>query len=130
MNCDPISDLLARVRNGYMAGQEILSLPFSRINLGILEILTKEGYLDQVEVSGELPSKQISVTLKYVKGTPALSGIKRLSKPGRRLYSVVKDIPKTLGGYGITILSTNKGLMTDKQAKKSNQGGELICQVW
>ncbi len=130
MNCDPISDLLARVRNGYLAGKSSLSLPFSRINFSILEILSKEGYLDKVETTGELPTKEIVVALKYIGGSPALSGIKRLSKPGRRLYSVVKDIPKTLGGYGITILSTNKGLLTDKDAKKSNQGGELICQVW
>lgn len=130
MITDPISDLLARLRNAYTAKKDSITLPFSKMNFAILEILHKEGYISALTTDDKSQFKQIVADLRYQQASPALSGIKRLSKPGRRLYSVVADIPKTLGGYGITILSTNQGLMTDKQAKQKNLGGELICQVW
>jgi len=113
-----------------MARKSVVEVPFSKMALAIFDILSKEGYVSKVETVGELPKKSIKIELRYVSSVPAVSGFKRLSKPGRRLYSVAKNIPKTLGGYGITILSTNKGIMTGQQAKKSNFGGELICQVW
>lgn len=130
MITDPISDLLARLRNAYLANKDYFSAPFSRINYAILEIFKQEGYISSLEVQDQSRFKSILIGLRYIQSTPALSGVKRLSKPGRRLYSVASDVPKTLGGYGITVLSTNKGLMTDKQAKQKNLGGELICQVW
>lgn len=130
MITDPISDLLARLHNAYLAKKDSLIVTFSRVNYAILEILKEEGYISSLKMQDQQQVKSIIIELKYIQATPALSGVKRLSKPGRRLYSVASDIPKTLGGYGITVLSTNKGLMTDKQAKQKNLGGELICQVW
>jgi len=127
---DPISDLLARLHNAYLANKTVMVAPFSKMSQSIAEILVNEGYAEKVEIVGEIPKKAVQIELRYVHTQPAISGIKRLSRPGRRLYSVARDIPKTLGGYGITILSTSKGIMTGSQAKQSNLGGELICQVW
>lgn len=127
---DPIADLLIRIKNAHMARQSQLLVPFSRIKKNIAEIMQKEGYLESVEVVSTSPFAQIEIKLRYIGRSPAVSDVKRLSKPGRRLYVPAKDIPKALGGYGITILSTSKGIMTDKEARKQNIGGELICQVW
>lgn len=130
MISDSISDLLARLKNAYLAKKEEISVPFSKMNLAILEILVKENYIEAVSGDDQGKFKRLVIKLKYINRSPAISGIKRLSKPGRRLYSTVKDVPKSLGGYGVTIISTNQGLLTDKQAKQKNVGGELICQIW
>lgn len=127
---DPIADLLIRIKNAHMARQEQLLVPFSNVKKNIAEILQKEGYLESVVVTAANPFVQLDIKLRYVGKTPALTDVKRLSKPGRRLYAPAKDIPRALGGYGITIISTSKGIMTDKEARKQNIGGELICQVW
>jgi len=127
---DPIADLLIRIKNAHMARQEQLLVPFSKIKKNIAEILQKEGYLESVAVTKANPFIQLEIKLRYVGKLPAVTDVKRLSKPGRRLYVPAKDIPRALGGYGITIVSTSKGMMTDKEARKQNIGGELICQVW
>lgn len=127
---DPISDLLIRLKNAACAGHEVVDLPYSKMKAQIAEILLTEGYLTTVEkVAGE-PLATLHLGLKYVGRTPAMSDVKLLSKPGRRLYTSVKDIPRTLGGYGVTIVSTSKGVLSDKSARQQNVGGELICQIW
>lgn len=127
---DPISDLLIRLKNAARAGHEEVRLPYSKMRAQIAAILMEEGYLTTVEkIDGE-PLATLHIGLKYVGRSPAMSDVKLLSKPGRRLYASVKDIPRTLGGYGVTIVSTNKGILSDTSARKQNVGGELICQVW
>jgi small subunit ribosomal protein S8 len=130
---DPIADLLIRIKNAHMARQQQLLVPFSKVKKNIAEILQQEGYLESVgvtDITTANPFMQIEIKLRYVGKLPAVTDVKRLSKPGRRLYAPAKDIPRALGGYGVTIVSTSKGIMTDKQARKQNIGGELICQVW
>ncbi len=127
---DPISDLLIRLKNAAMAGHEVVRLPYSKMKAEIAAILLEEGYLTAVEKGDGEPLATLQVGLKYVGRSPAMSDVKLLSKPGRRLYTSVKDIPRTLGGYGVTIVSTNKGVLSDKSARQQNVGGELICQIW
>jgi small subunit ribosomal protein S8 len=127
---DPISDFIIRIKNALMANHKELLVPYSKMKKSMADILVEEGYLDSAEVIEGKPFAQIKLGLKYVGRTPAVTEVKRLSKPGRRLYASVGQIPRALGGYGITIVSTNKGLMTDKQARKANIGGELVCQIW
>ncbi len=130
MLADPISDFITRIKNAYLARHNELVMPHSKLKQAIATIMMDEGYLEAVEVEGELPKLTLKLKLHYLNHKPAVTGIKRISKPGRRLYTSVNDIPKTLGGYGITIVSTSKGLLTDRQARKKSVGGELICQVW
>lgn len=127
---DPIADFIIRLKNAFQSGRQEVEVPHSKIKEALAKILVDEGYLTEMKVdkSGKFP--KLVLGLKYVGKQPALSGVKRLSKPGRRLYSSVSDLPKTLGGYGITILSSNQGLLTDAQARKQQVGGELICQIW
>ncbi len=127
---DPISDLIIRIKNALMASHDQLSLPNSKAKKAVADILASEGYVTSVEVDDKEKHPQLVIKLKYVGKSPAITGVKRLSKPGRRLYSSSTDLPKTLGGYGITIISTNKGVMTDAEARKQNVGGELLCQIW
>lgn len=127
---DPISDLLIRLKNAALAGHEEVRLPYSKMKAQIAAILLEEGYLTAVEKIEGVPIATLQLGLKYVGRSPAMSDVKLLSKPGRRLYTNVKDIPRTLGGYGVTIVSTNKGVLSDKSARQQNVGGELICQIW
>lgn len=127
---DPISDLIIRIKNALMAGHGQVVLPHSKVKKAIADILAQEGYVAAVTVDETKDHAQLVIELKYVGKVPAITGVKRLSKPGRRLYAGTSNLPKTLGGYGITIISTNKGVMTDNQARQQNVGGELICQVW
>lgn len=127
---DPIADLLIRIKNAHMARHNEVLVPFSKIKLNIAKILEQEGYIESAEVSDSKPFAEIAIKLRYVGKMPAVTEVRRLSKPGRKLYAPAKDIPRALGGYGITIVSTSKGVMTDKDARKQNIGGELICQVW
>jgi len=113
-----------------MADHKQVSVPYSKAKKAVVDILVSEGYVEAVEVDTKSKHPQLVIQLKYVGKSPAITGVKRLSKPGRRLYSASTDLPKTLGGYGITIVSTNKGVMTDVQARQQNVGGELICQIW
>jgi len=127
---DPISDLLIRLKNAALAGHEEVRMPYSKMKAQIAAILLEEGYLTAVEKVEGVPLATLQMGLKYVGRSPAMSDVKLLSKPGRRLYTSVKDIPRTLGGYGVTIVSTNKGILSDKSARQQNVGGELICQIW
>ncbi|MEX0325420.1 MAG: 30S ribosomal protein S8 [Puniceicoccaceae bacterium] len=127
---DPISDFLTVIRNAYRAGKENCDTRYSKIHKRIAEILKEEGYLrevEQVEVNGK---PALRLTLKYVDEVPALTGIKRVSTPGRRLYFQSRDIPRTLGGLGVGILTTSRGVLKDKEARRQNVGGEMICAIW
>jgi len=127
---DPIADMLNIIRNAQMAGREEAPVPFSGIKFNIAQILEKNKFVDKVEKKGKKNGKFMSIVLKYDNKAPAISGLKRISKPGQRIYFAAKDIKSVRGGYGIAIISTPKGLMTNKEARKQKIGGELICEVW
>ena len=130
MTTDPIADIIIRIKNAHMARHEKIEVPYSKMKKAIADILLKEGYVSEVGIKESKPFNYLTITLKYVGKLPAVNDVKRLSKPGRRMYAPASKLPKTLGGYGITIVSTSKGVMTDKDARKANLGGELLCQVW
>ncbi len=129
---DPIADMLTRIRNANAAKHDTVEVPSSRIKLEIVEILNKEGYIKGYEVLEDGVKKTILITLKYgaTKNDKVIAGIKRISKPGLRIYASTDKLPKVLGGLGIAILSTNKGVITDKQARTEGVGGEVIAYVW
>jgi len=128
---DTISDMLTRIRNGLMAQKPEVVLPYSKFKHNLAKVLQGEGWLAQVDVKEVDGFKTLSLILKYdTKGQPTITGIKRVSKPGQRIYSNRTQIPKSLGGLGTTIISTSKGLMTDKEARKQKVGGEVVCQIW
>ena len=128
---DPIGDMLTRIRNGQMRSLNKINIPFSNFRLKILEVLKKEGYIIDFNTdNGKQKIKFLSVDLKYYEGHPVIKEIKRVSKPGRRVYSRATSIPKVLNGLGLAILSTSKGVMSDTDAIKNNLGGEIICKVF
>ena len=128
---DPIADMLTRIRNGLTAKHETVEVPFSKMKKSIADILVEEGYINSVEVKEDGVFKTMTIALKYgAKKERAITGIKRVSKPGLRVYAPADKLPKVLGGLGIAILSTSKGIMTDKQARKENVGGEVLAYVW
>ena len=127
---DPIGDMLTRIRNGQMRSLNNIKIPFSNFRQKILEVLKKEGYIINFKVDEEKKIKFLSVDLKYYEGQPVIKEIKRVSKPGRRVYSRADSIPKVLNGLGVAILSTSKGVMSDSEAVKNNIGGEIICRVF
>ena len=126
---DPIADLLTRIRNAQLAGHESVNIPFSKLKLQIVKVLKEEGYVDEFLVSDEVKS-QISVSLKYVEGEPVIEQINRISRPGLRIYKDSGAVPTVNGGLGISIVSTNKGVMTDRAARKQGIGGEVLCTVF
>ena len=126
---DPIADLLTRIRNAQLAGHESVNIPFSKLKLQIVRVLKDEGYVDEFLVSDEVKS-QISVSLKYVEGDPVIEQIKRISRPGLRIYKDSSTVPTVNSGLGISIVSTNKGVMTDRAARKQGIGGEVLCTVF
>jgi small subunit ribosomal protein S8 len=128
---DPIGDMLTRIRNGQMRSLNKINIPFSNFRLKILEVLKKEGYIIDFNIdNAEKKIKFLSVDLKYYEGQPVIKEIKRVSKPGKRVYSRATSIPKVLNGLGLAILSTSKGVMSDTDAIKNNLGGEIICKVF
>ena len=128
---DPVGDMLTRIRNGQMRSLNKINIPFSNFRLKILEVLKKEGYIIDFNIdNGKQKIKFLSVDLKYYEGQPVIKEIKRVSKPGRRVYSKATSIPKVLNGLGVAILSTSKGVMSDTDAIKNNLGGEIICKVF
>jgi small subunit ribosomal protein S8 len=128
---DPIGDMLTRIRNGQMRSLNKINIPFSNFRQKILEVLKKEGYIIDFNIdNGKKKIKFLSVDLKYYEGQPVIKEIKRVSKPGRRVYSKATSIPKVLNGLGLAILSTSKGVMSDVEAVKNNLGGEIICKVF
>lgn len=126
---DPIADFLIRIKNGYLAGKKQVEVPYSKIKEKIAQILVKEGYLKEFKIEN-LKFKILKLTLKYEGKKPALEEVRRISKPGLRIYAKAKKIPAVRFGFGITIVSTSSGLMTLSQARKKNLGGEVICQIW
>ena len=128
---DPIADMLTRIRNGLTARLSNVSVPASKEKLTIANILVKEGYVSSVEETEEGNKKNIVITLKYDEnGEPVIQGIKRISKPGLRVYAGVEKLPRVISGLGIAIVSTNKGILTDKQARAAGVGGEVLAFVW
>lgn len=127
---DPISDMLTRIRNAQTAGHETLVVPASQVKYRIVEIMKQEGYLEDYERHDVPPQGTIDIRLKWHSGQPAIEGLRRVSRPGQRCYARVSEIPKVRNGLGIMIVSTSKGLMTDRAARKAGVGGELICSVW
>lgn len=127
---DQISDFLTRIRNAGSAGHKNVEIPASKIKKGIAEILKDQGFIQEYEVVPSDIQDSIMVTLKYYKREPVIKTIKRVSKPGRRVYSSCEKLPRVNNGLGIAIISTSKGVMTSKQAKKFNVGGEVLCTVW
>ncbi len=127
---DPIADFLIRFKNATRAQKEAFSAPHSKIKEEIARILKEEGYLWSYEVEGEGPHRAISAKPKYLGSTPALTDLKRVSRPGLRQFVGAQEIPRVLGGMGISIISTSKGLMTGHKARRENMGGEIIAMVW
>ena len=128
---DPIGDMLTRIRNGQMRTLNNIDVPYSNFRSKILEVLKKEGYIIDFQIDeGKNKIKIINVKLKYYDGQPVIKEIKRISKPGRRVYSRATSIPKVLNGLGLAILSTSKGVMSDAEATKNNLGGEIICRIF
>lgn len=127
---DPIADMLTRIRNALTAKHETVEVPASNIKKAIANILLEEGYVKNVEFANDGVSGKIVITLKYAEGKSVISGLKRVSKPGLRKYAGADNMPKVLGGLGTAIVSTSKGIMTDRQAKAANVGGEMLCFVW
>ena len=131
---DPIADMLTRVRNAVMGGQQLVSMPSSKLKVEIAKILHSEGYLDEFEESQANSRKTLRLTLKYVgerrSRKPVITGIKRISRPGSRAYVGQSDIPWVRSGMGVAILTTPKGVMTGARAKQLGVGGELLCEVW
>ena len=127
---DPIADMLTRIRNALTAKHETVEVPASKMKKAIADILLNEGYISNVELKEDGVQGSILVTLKYSKEGNVISGLKRISKPGLRVYAKSNEIPKVLNGLGIAILSTSKGVMTDKQARANNLGGAVLAFVW
>lgn len=140
---DPITDMLNRIRNAQAVGKATVKVPFSNLKYQIAKILEKNGFVEKVEKKGRKIKKIIEIFLKYeeesaagrgvrpgLPGPPVISGLKRISKPGQRIYLPYNKIKPVRGGYGIAIISTSQGLMTDREARKNKLGGEVICEIW
>ena len=131
MMTDPIADMLTRIRNGLQARHAAVEMPASKVKTAIAEVLKDEGYIKGYTNVGEGPTRSLKVELRYVgKNEPVLTGIKRISKPGLRVYSASGEIPRVFGGLGIAIVSTSRGVMSGAQARKMGGGGEVLCHVW
>jgi small subunit ribosomal protein S8 len=128
---DPIADMLTRIRNGVSAKHDAVQMPSSKIKVAIAKVLKDEGFIESYETQPDGVQETLTVRLRYGEGrTPVVSGIKRISKPGLRVYARKTEIPRVLGGLGLAILSTSRGVMTGSQARKLNLGGEVVCYVW
>ena len=128
---DPIADMLTRIRNANTVGHETVEIPASKMKKAIAEILKEEGYITDFDVIEDDKQGMIKVTMKYgANKERVISGIKKISKPGLKVYAKANEVPKVLGGLGIAIISTSKGIVSDKEARKLGVGGEVICYVW
>ena len=131
MNADPIADMLTRIRNANALRYEEVSMPSSSIKVGIAEILKNEGFINDFSVNEEKGKKTLTISLKYsTSGERVITNLKRVSKPGLRVYAGADELPKVLKGLGIAIISTSKGVMTDKKAREAHVGGEVLAYVW
>ncbi|MCG6915716.1 30S ribosomal protein S8 [bacterium BMS3Abin03] len=127
---DPISDYLTRIRNASKAKKVRVDIPASKMKIGLTEILKKSGYIYDFKVEEDRKQNKITVLLKYNNGVPAISGLKKISRPGLRTYRKSKEMPRVLNGLGTAVISTSKGLLTDKEARQQSTGGEVICYIW
>jgi small subunit ribosomal protein S8 len=128
---DPIADMLSRIRNGIQAHHDRVELPASKLKVEIARILKNEGFISNFKLIEEKPQSKLRVYLKYADdGEPVIHGIERISRPGRRVYRGKEEIPQVLGGLGLSIISTSKGVLSGDEAAKSGIGGEVLCQVW
>lgn len=131
MNTDPIADMLTRIRNASMVNHKQVAVPASKLKVGIAQILKAEGFIDSFAVTDERPQPNLVMRLKYTgRGDSVITGLDRVSKPGKRVYTSYRDIPWVRAGLGINIVSTPKGLMTGREARRAKVGGEIICNVW
>jgi len=126
---DPIADMLTRIRNAQMAEKATVHMPTSKVKVAIAKVLKDEGYIDGFAVVGEEPKLQLEIALKYYAGRPVIEKIERVSKPGLRIYKSKDDIPRVMNGLGIAIVSTSHGVMTDRKARATGVGGEVLCIV-
>ena len=125
---DPIADMLTRIRNGQAANKVAISMPSSKLKVAIANVLAEEGYIESVKVlEGTKP--ELEITLKYFQGKPVVESIQRVSRPGLRIYKRKDELPKVMGGLGVAVVSTSKGVMTDRAARQAGLGGEIICYV-
>ncbi len=129
MMTDPIADMLTRIRNGQRAGKVAVSMPSSKLKQSIAGVLKDEGYVADFQVGEEAGKPVMSVELKYYDGRPVIDVLKRISRPGLRIYKASDELPKVLGGLGIAIVSTSKGVMSDRAARAAGEGGEVLCYV-
>ena len=127
---DPIADMLTRIRNALIAKHSDVKIPTSKVKTAIADILLEEGYIEAVEKVEDGVNSYMNITLKYGAGKSVINGLKRVSKPGLRVYANCEDLPQVLNGLGIAIISTSKGIMTDKQARNANVGGEVMAYIW
>jgi small subunit ribosomal protein S8 len=127
---DPIADMLTRIRNANQMKHEKVDIPASKLKKEVLELLKKEGYIVSVQVVNNKPQDILRVTLKYMQNERVVKGLKRISKPGLRVYAKNNEIPKVLNGLGIAVISTSQGVMTDREARKLKVGGEILAYVW
>ncbi len=127
---DPLADLLTRVRNAQLAGMATVSMPSSKVKVALVEVLKSEGYVGDFEVQEVNGHNQLTVTLKYHQGRPVIEELKRASRPGLRFYAGKDELPKVRGGLGVAIVSTSKGMMTDRAARAAGVGGEVLCTVF
>lgn len=126
---DPVADMLTRIRNAQMVSKAAVSMPSSKLKLAIAKVLLAEGYIENYSVSGDSSKPELSIGLKYYDGDPVIVQIDRVSRPGLRIYKKKDDLPRVMDGLGIAIVSTPKGVMTDRQARAGNLGGEVLCVV-
>jgi len=127
---DVISDMLNRIKNAQTVGKPTVEIPFSNLKYEIAQLLVKMGFIEEVDKKGKKSKRTFEVTLKYQDKTPAILGVKRISKPGQRIYLPSRRIRKVKGGYGMSMVSTSKGLMTEKEARKQRIGGEILFEIW
>jgi small subunit ribosomal protein S8 len=126
---DPVADMLTRIRNAQQAKKSDVTMPSSKVKLSIADVLKNEGYIATYNVSDVDGKSVLSIALKYFEGKPVISKIDRVSRPGLRVYKSAKDLPKVIGGLGVAIVSTSKGVMADRKARELGQGGEVLCSV-
>lgn len=127
---DPISDMLTRIRNASLVQKPQVEVPFSKIKYEISKILVKEGFIKEVELKARRARKELILTLRYEDKVPVITGLRRISKPGQRIYMGSLDLKKVRGGFGFSIVSTSQGIMTGYEARKQQVGGEVICEIW
>ena len=127
---DPIADFLTRIRNASKARKIKVEIPSSKMKAGLAEILKKTGYIYDYKIDEDSKQNVISVLLKYSDGEPAINGLKRISKPGLRIYKKSDELPRVLNGLGTAVISTSKGLLTEKEARRQDAGGEVVCYIW